>query len=116
MVMLARQADDGTLDHGVGIDPVVVPWSAACLAVVAAIPLLNRRRMSSAAGSLLLAALVAATAWSVVILPFDALRLVGLVPLPLGRGSWRVSESSSEGGGTGATGGTTACRTLIGLS
>jgi hypothetical protein len=31
-----------------------------------------------------LGALVVATAWSVVILPFDALRVVGLIPLPLG--------------------------------
>jgi hypothetical protein len=83
MVMLARQADDGTLDYGVGIVPVVVPWLAACLSVVAAVVLFSGRHMSSASGSLLLAALAVVTAWSVVILPFDALRLVGLVPLPL---------------------------------
>ncbi len=83
IVMLAGQADDQALDYGVGIVPVAAPWLAACLSVVAAVLSLSARRVSSAAGSLVLGALLVVTAWSVVILPFDALRLVGLVPLPL---------------------------------
>jgi hypothetical protein len=83
MVMLARQADEETLDYGVGIIPPLVPWSAACLSLAAAVLWLGGRRVSSAAGSLLVGALVVVTAWSVVMLPFDALRLVGLVPLPV---------------------------------
>lgn len=83
LVMLARLADDWTVDYGVGIVPVVVPWLTAFLSMAAAVLSLNARRVSSAAGSLLLGALLVATAWSVVILPFDALRAVGLVPFPV---------------------------------
>jgi hypothetical protein len=83
MVMLARLADDTTLDYGVGMVPLPVPWLAACLSIVAAVLWLCGRSASSAAASLLLGALMLVTAWSVVMLPFDALRLVGLVPLPL---------------------------------
>jgi hypothetical protein len=86
MVVLARQADDETLDYGVGIIPALVPWSAACLSIVVAVLSLSEQRVSSTAGSLLVGAVVVVTAWSVVMLPFDALRLVGLVPLPLS--SW----------------------------
>jgi hypothetical protein len=88
MVMLARQADEGTLDYGIGMVPALVPWSAACLSVAAALLSLSGRQMWSSAGSLLLGAIVVLTAWSVVMLPFDALRLVGLVPLPLSE--WRA--------------------------
>jgi hypothetical protein len=83
MVMLIRQADDTTLDYTVGLVPLFVPWSAACLSIGAAVWWLDGRGTSSAAGSLLLGGLLLVTAWSVVMLPFDALRLVGLVPLPL---------------------------------
>jgi hypothetical protein len=83
MVMLVRQTDDMTLDYEVGIVPVLVPWLAACLAIVAAVWWLSGRHISAAVFSLLLGALVVVTAWSVVMLPFDALRLVGIVPLPL---------------------------------
>jgi hypothetical protein len=89
MIMLAGRADDWTLDYGVGIVPAVAPWLTACLSVVAAVLSLNGRFMSSAGGSLLLGALVVAAAWSVVILPFDALRVVGLVPLPVS--AWGAS-------------------------
>jgi hypothetical protein len=83
LVMLARQSDAATLDYGVGILPAVVPRLAACLSILAAVLWLSGRRLSSAAVSLLLGALMVVTAWSVVMLPFDALRLVGLVPLAL---------------------------------
>ena len=56
---------------------------AACLTVTVAAVGLSERRASSAAGSLLMGALVVVTAWSVAMLPFDALRVVRLVPLPL---------------------------------
>jgi hypothetical protein len=83
MAMLARQADDQTLDYGVGIVPLALPWLSASSSIAVTILSLSNRRTSSAAGSLLLGALVVATAWSVVMLPFDALRIVRLVPLPL---------------------------------
>jgi hypothetical protein len=83
MVVLATQTSDEMLDYGVSLLPAVVPWLAACLAVAVAAVGLSERRGTSAAGSLLMGALVVATAWSVVMLPFDALRIVGLVPLPL---------------------------------
>lgn len=83
MVMLVRQANDETLDYGVGMVPALVPWLTACLSIVVAVRWLSGGRVTSTAGSLLVGALVMATAWSVVMLPFDALRLVGLVPLPV---------------------------------
>ncbi len=83
MVVLATQMDDEMLDYGVGIVPVVVPWLSACLSVAVAAVGLSERRASSAAGSILIGALVVMTAWAVVMLPFDLLRIVGLVPLPL---------------------------------
>jgi hypothetical protein len=83
MVLLATQASAELLDYGVGVVPVVVPWLAASLAVVVAVVGLSERRALSAAGSLLMGALVVLTAWSVAMLPFDALRIVRLVPLPL---------------------------------
>jgi hypothetical protein len=85
ILMLAREANGVTLDYEVGIIPVVVPWAAAGAAIAAAILWLSGRSPLSTAASLLLGALVILTAWTVVMLPFDALRLVGLVPLPL---SW----------------------------
>jgi hypothetical protein len=89
MLMLARQADEVTLDYAVGIVPALLPWAAACLSIGMAVWWLGGRGASSAAGSLLLGALMVATAWSVVMLPFDALRVVGLVPLPLSE--WGVA-------------------------
>jgi hypothetical protein len=83
MAMLTGQADEQTLDYSVGIVPIALPWLAAASSIAVAILSLSDRRASSAAGSLLLGALVVATAWSVVMLPFDALRIVRLVPLPL---------------------------------
>jgi hypothetical protein len=83
MVMLTRQADESTLDYGTGIVPGLVPWLAACLSLVVALLWLSGRLRDSAASSLVLGALAVLTAWSVVMLPFDALRVVGLVPLPL---------------------------------
>ncbi len=83
MVVLAIQTSDEMLDYGVGIVPAVVPWLSACLSVAVAAVGLNERRATSAVGSVLIGALVASTAWSVTMLPFDALRIVGLVPLPL---------------------------------
>ena len=80
MIMLAREADDRTLDYGVGLVPLIVPWLTAGAAVVVAVLSTRARAASSSAGSLLLGALVVLTAWSVVILPFDVLRLVGLAP------------------------------------
>jgi hypothetical protein len=82
-LMLAHRADGFTLDYEVGIVPAVVPWAASVVAIASAILWLSGRGSSSTAGSLLLGALVVLTAWTVVMLPFDALRLVGLVPLPL---------------------------------
>lgn len=80
MVMLARQSDGQTLDYGVGLIPAAVPWVASCLSVVVALASLSARRVSSTAGSVLVGALLVATAWSVVILPLDAFRAVGLAP------------------------------------
>lgn len=82
MVLLADQANDWMLDYGVGIVPAVVPWLSACLSVAVVAVGLGERRASSAAGSLLMGALVVVTAWSVAMFPFDALRVVRLVPLP----------------------------------
>jgi hypothetical protein len=82
-VVLATQTTDEMLDYGVGIVPAVVPWLAACLSVALAVLGLSERRAMSAAGSVLLGTLVVVTAWSVTILPFDVLRIVGLIPLPL---------------------------------
>ena len=89
MVVLASQANAWMLDYGVGIVPAVVPWLAACLAVAVAALGLAERRASSAGGSLLMGALVVVTAWSIAMLPFDALRIVRLVPLPLS--GWGLS-------------------------
>jgi hypothetical protein len=83
MFVLATQVDDETLDYGVGIVPAVVPWLSACLSVVLAVVGLSERRASSSAGSVLIGALGVLTAWSVAMLPIDALRVVQLVPLPL---------------------------------
>ena len=83
MVVLATQATGEMLDYGVGIVPAVVPWLAAGLAVAVAVVGLTERGASSAGGSLLMGALVIVTAWSITMLPFDVLRIVGLVPLPL---------------------------------
>jgi hypothetical protein len=83
MVVLATQTDDEMLSYGVGVVPVVVPWLAAGLAVAVAAVGLRERRATSAAASLLMGALAILTAWSVTMLPFDLLRIVGLVPLPL---------------------------------
>ncbi len=82
-LVLATQATGEMLDYSVGIVPPVVPGLAAGLAVAMAALGLSERRASSAAGSLLLGALVIVTAWSITMLPFDLLRIVGLVPLPL---------------------------------
>ena len=83
MVILATQMNDMMLDYGVGMVPAVVPWLSACLSVAVAAAGLSERRVTSAAVSLLMGALVVVTAWSVAMLPFDSLRIVGLVPLPL---------------------------------
>lgn len=83
MVVLATQVDDQTLDYGVGVVPAVVPWLAAGLSVVLAVVASSARRVSSSGASVLMGALGVLTAWSVTMLPFDALRVVRLVPLPL---------------------------------
>jgi hypothetical protein len=83
ILMLAREANAFTLDYEVGIVPAVVPWGSAVVAIAAAMLWLSGRGSSSTVASLLLGALVVLTAWTVVMLPFDALRVVGLVPLPL---------------------------------
>ncbi len=89
MVVLASQATGWMLDYGVGIVPPVVPWLGAGLAIAVAAVGLSERRASSTAGSLLIGVLVVLTAWSVAMLPFDVLRIVGLVPLPLS--GWGLS-------------------------
>jgi hypothetical protein len=83
MVMLVRQADSLTLDYDVGIVPSVVPWAAALVTLTAAVLGLGGRDVAPMAGSLLIGGIVVLAAWAAVMLPFDALRLVGLVPLPL---------------------------------
>jgi hypothetical protein len=67
----------------VGVLPAIVPWLAAVLAIAAAVVASREDRAVSAPAPLLLGALAVTTAWSVVMLPFDVLRIVGLVPLPL---------------------------------
>lgn len=86
LVVLSARPDDTMLDYGVGIVPVIVPFLAALVAVAVAAIGMNGRASSSAAGSLLMVTLVVTAAWSVAMLPFDALRIVGLVPLPLSGG------------------------------
>ena len=83
MVVLATRADREVLDYSVGLVPALVPWLAAVLAVAIAVVGLSDGRARSAGASLVVGLVVVLTAWSVVMLPFDALRIVGLVPLPL---------------------------------
>lgn len=83
MAVLATQVDGQTLDYGVGIVPIIVPWLAAGLSVVLAVVGLSERRAVSSGVSVLMGALGVLTAWSVTMLPFDVLRVVRLVPLPL---------------------------------
>lgn len=83
ITVLSTQVDDQTLDYGVGIVPTVVPWLAAGLSIVLAIVGSSERLSSSSGTSVLMGALGVLTAWSVTMLPFDALRVVRLVPLPL---------------------------------
>ena len=83
IVILATARDALMLDYGVGIVPAIVPWVAAVLAIAAAGVAASGRSTGSTTGTLLLAALGVAVAWSVVMLPFDGLRVVRLVPLPV---------------------------------
>ena len=83
MLVLATQTNDEMLDYSVGIVPAIVPWLSACLSVSVTVVGLGERRALSAVGSVLIGALLVTTAWSVAMLPFDVLRIVGLVPLPL---------------------------------
>jgi hypothetical protein len=83
MVVLATQASDEMLSYSVGVVPVVVPWLAAILSIALAALGLSERHATSAAASVLAGAVIVLTAWAVVMLPFDLLRIVGLVPLPL---------------------------------
>jgi len=83
MVILASQTNDEMLDYSVGVVPVLVPWLSACLSIAVAVVGLSERRASSAVGSILIGSLVVMIAWTLVMLPFDLLRIVGLVPLPL---------------------------------
>lgn len=83
MVVLTAQASDEMLAYGVGVVPDVAPWLAAILSIALAVLGLSERWARSAGASVLMGALIVLTAWSVVMLPFDLLRIVGLVPLPL---------------------------------
>jgi hypothetical protein len=83
MVILTTQLSTQLLDYGVGLVPAAIPWLAAVLSVVAAAVGAWHRGSTSAAGALVLGALAVVTAWAVAMLPFDALRVVGLIPLPL---------------------------------
>lgn len=83
MVVLTMHADEAMFDYGVGIVPIVVPWLTALLSIAVTVVGMTVRGATSAVGSLMIGALVVTTAWSVAMLPFDALRIVGLVPLPL---------------------------------
>ncbi len=87
--VLATQADDEVLDYGVGLVPAVVPWLAAGLSVAMAALGSSARRASSAAVSVLIGAVAVVTAWSITMLPFDLLRIVRLVPMPLS--GWGMS-------------------------
>jgi hypothetical protein len=86
IAMLVGQGDATTLDYDVGIVPLLVPWLAALLAIAVAVMSLSGRWASAVAASAMLGVLAVLTVWSVVMLPFDALRVVGLVPLPLSEG------------------------------
>jgi hypothetical protein len=83
MVVLATQSTGEMLDYGVGVVPPLVPWVSAWLSVAVALMGLSERRAVSSAMTVLIGGLVIATAWSITMLPFDALRVVQLVPLPL---------------------------------
>lgn len=83
MVVLATQTTGEVLDYGVGIVPPVVPWLSAGLSVATALIGLSERRARSATMTVVIGALVVTTAWSITMLPFDVLRIMRLVPLPL---------------------------------
>lgn len=82
MVVLMSQPI-APLYYDVAVVPPVVPWVAAGLSIVVAAVSLRERWVTSTTGSLLIGALGIATLVSVSMLPFDALRIVGLIPLPL---------------------------------
>jgi hypothetical protein len=83
MLVLATQTSDEMLDYGVGVVPALVPWLSACLSVVVVAVGWDERRDTSTAMSALIGALIIVTAWAITMLPFDVLRMVRLVPLPL---------------------------------
>lgn len=83
IVVLATRANVEMLSYGVGIVPVVVPWLTALLAVAGAALALSEPGATSSGATPLMAALFILTAWSTAMLPFDLLRIVGLVSLPL---------------------------------
>jgi hypothetical protein len=81
MAVLASQA--GAWTPGTGIVPAIVPWLTASVSIAVGVLLLGGRRVPAGAGSVLLGVLVVVIAWTLVAVLFDALRLLGLVPLPL---------------------------------
>lgn len=83
MAVLATRTTDEMLDYSVGIVPAVTPWLSAWLSVVVALVGLSERRALSAPMAVLIGGLVVTTAWSITMVPFDLLRIVRLVPLPL---------------------------------
>lgn len=85
MLVLVFQATPWVLDYETGLVPWGVPLVAAALAVAVAELGMAPGFGSSVLGTVLSLALLVMTGWAVAQLLFDALRLVGLVPLPL---SW----------------------------
>jgi hypothetical protein len=83
MAILATRTTDEMLDYSVGVVPAVVPWLSAWLSVAVALLGLSERHTMSAPMTVLIGGLVFTTAWSITMLPFDLLRIVALVPLPL---------------------------------
>jgi hypothetical protein len=83
VLILVSEAGNGSLDYATGVLPPFAPWLAALLTVAVVGVGLSERLLLTLTGLLLMVGLAAATALSVGLLPFDLLRIVGLIPLPL---------------------------------
>jgi hypothetical protein len=74
----------------VGIVPAVVPRLSACLSLVLVAVGSRERWAGSAPVSALIGLVVVVTSWAIAMLPFDVLRIVRLVPLPLSTGGFTL--------------------------
>jgi hypothetical protein len=79
--LLAGWGDAWVFGYEAGLVPVALPWLAVGLGA-ATLVALRTPAGRTPLGIILMIALVVTTAWSVVNLPFDVLRILRLVPLP----------------------------------